>query len=169
MFCRASSSRSHRSFTSPIFVFAKTTTPGVSAPGVVASWLWRGQIRVTFAARGPLGLCTISNCTLSPSVRLRKPSARISEWWTNTSGPPSRDKKPKPLESLNHLTVPSIMNLQASLAFCLVPRHLRVHERRGSHHGCPHPETPDNGNYCEPEATTFLARFQSQISCEGPA
>src|SRR5215510_15906156 len=101
---------------------------------------------VTLAARGPLGLSTTSNLTRSPSARVRKPSARISEWWTKTSGPPSRDRKPKPLDSLNHLTVPSIMNVQASFASCLAPRHLRAHERRGSHHGCPHPETPDNGN-----------------------
>ena len=33
----------------------------------------------TFAARGPFGLSTISNCTRSPSFRVRKPSERISE------------------------------------------------------------------------------------------
>src|SRR5688572_19229827 len=65
----------------------------------------------TLAARGPFGLSTTSNLTLSPSLRVRKPSDRISEWWTKTSGPPSRDRKPKPLDSLNHLTVPSIMNV----------------------------------------------------------
>jgi hypothetical protein len=37
------------------------------------------QIRETFAARGPFGLSTISNCTLSPSLSVRNPSARISE------------------------------------------------------------------------------------------
>src|SRR5712664_3848004 len=69
---------------------------------------------VTLAARGPFGLSTTSNFTLSPSLRVRKPSARISEWWTKTSGPPSRERKPKPLASLNHLTVPSIMNVQVT-------------------------------------------------------
>src|SRR5713226_2984095 len=101
-------------------------------------------MRLTLAARGPFGLSTTSNLTLSPSLRVRNPSARISEWWTKTSGPPSRERKPKPLDSLNHLTVPSIMNVQASLAWSLVARHLRAHETKGSRDGYPHCQTPDN-------------------------
>src|SRR6185295_8680264 len=88
---------------------------------------------VTLAARGPFGLSTTSNFTLSPSLRVRKPSARISEWWTNTSGPPSRDRKPKPLASLNHLTVPSIMNVQASLAQPSGHVSLRAHDQGADH------------------------------------
>src|SRR6185295_15461563 len=101
---------------------------------------------VTFAARGPFGLSTTSNLTLSPSFRVRKPSARISEWWTNTSGPPSRDRKPKPLASLNHLTVPSIMNVQASLAQPSGHVFLRVHDSRGRPLRPASPATPDDGN-----------------------
>src|SRR5688572_190212 len=97
----------------------------------------------TLAARGPFGLSTTSNLTLSPSLRVRKPSDRISEWWTKTSGPPSRDRKPKPLDSLNHFTVPSIMNVQASFAFCLALRHLRAHDG------------------VRPNATTVLSERQS--------
>src|SRR4029079_18619135 len=86
---------------------------------------------VTLAARGPFGLSTTSNRTLSPSFRVRKPSARISEWWTKTSGPPSRERKPKPLDSLNHLTVPSIICVTGLLGLCLVPRYLRAQDTKG--------------------------------------
>ena len=37
------------------------------------------QIFTTFVAWSPLGPCTISNCTLSPSLRLLKPSPSIAE------------------------------------------------------------------------------------------
>src|SRR5213596_645611 len=47
-----------------------------------------------------------SNSTVSPSARLRKPSAWIAVKWTNTSGPDSCAIKPKPFASLNHFTLP---------------------------------------------------------------
>src|SRR6185295_13915328 len=90
---------------------------------------------VTFAARGPFGLSTTSKRTRSPSFRVRKPSARISLWWTKTSGPPSRERKPKPLDSLNHLTVPLIMNVQASFGLCSSPRPLHAHKEKATHRG----------------------------------
>src|SRR4029453_18044006 len=102
-------------------------------------------ILVTFAARGPFGLSTTSKRTRSPSFSVRNPSARISEWWTNTSGPPSRDRKPKPFDSLNHFTVPSTMNVQASLPR-LAPRHLRAHGRKAGHLLVSPPERQRNGN-----------------------
>src|SRR6266478_1795327 len=97
-------------------------------------------MRLTLAARGPLGLSVTSNWTLSPSLRVRKPSARISEWWTKTSGPPSRERKPKPLDSLNHFTVPSIMNGRPP--GLLPSRHVTCAstKTKGSQHGCPHPQ-----------------------------
>src|SRR5215813_7212007 len=60
----------------------------------------------TFASCSPFGPCTTSNSTCSPSDRLRKPSATMAVWCTNTSGAPSRVMKPKPFASLNHFTVP---------------------------------------------------------------
>src|SRR5262249_26082351 len=64
---------------------------------------YRGR---TLAAWSPLGPWITSNCTRWPSDRLRNPSAWIAVWCTNTSGPFSCVMKPKPLASLNHLTVP---------------------------------------------------------------
>src|SRR5207249_4027119 len=58
------------------------------------------------AACQPLGPCATSNSTVSPSARLRKPSAWIAVKWTNTSGPDSCAMKPKPFASLNHFTLP---------------------------------------------------------------
>ncbi len=65
------------------------------------------KMTVTFAARGPLGLSTTSNRTLSPSFIVRKPSARISE------GPPtsptragSRTKRPLPSTRVSHIGKP---------------------------------------------------------------
>jgi hypothetical protein len=57
-------------------------------------------------ACSPLGPLTTSNWTLSVSLRVLNPSPTISLKWTNTSSPVSRVINPKPLASLNHLTVP---------------------------------------------------------------
>ena len=55
----------------------------------------------------PLGPCVTSNWTFWPSLRVLKPFMLIAEKWANKSSPPSSGvMKPKPLESLNHLTVP---------------------------------------------------------------
>src|SRR6185312_16268478 len=63
---------------------------------------------ITSEACMPLGPCTISNRTRWPSFRLRNPCARIAEKCTKTSAPPpSGVMNPKPLASLNHLTVPT--------------------------------------------------------------
>src|SRR3954463_12244737 len=61
----------------------------------------------TLAACGPFGPSVTSYSTFWPSARLRKPSAWIAVWWTNTSlPPPSGVMKPNPFASLNHFTVP---------------------------------------------------------------
>ena len=55
----------------------------------------------------PLGPCVTSNWTFWPSLRVLKPFIWIAEKCANKSSPPSSGViKPKPLESLNHLTVP---------------------------------------------------------------
>src|SRR5687767_14744804 len=59
------------------------------------------------AARGPLGLCSTSYCTLSFSLSVLKPLAWIDEKCTKRSLLPSSGvMKPNPLASLNHFTVP---------------------------------------------------------------
>jgi hypothetical protein len=64
------------------------------------------QMRTTFRACRPFWPSTTSKETRSPSLRERYPSARIAVWWTKTSGPLSREMKPKPFSLLNHLTAP---------------------------------------------------------------
>src|SRR3954451_2248143 len=60
-----------------------------------------------FEACLPLGPCVTSNETFCPSLRVLKPFIWIAEKCANKSSPPSSGViKPKPLESLNHLTVP---------------------------------------------------------------
>ena len=60
-----------------------------------------------FEACLPLGPCVTSNWTFWPSFKVLKPDDWIAEKWANKSSPPSSGvMKPKPLESLNHLTVP---------------------------------------------------------------
>src|SRR5205807_1342208 len=63
------------------------------------------------AARGPLGLCSTSYCTLSFSFRVLNPLAWMDEKCTKRSLLPSSGvMKPKPLASLNHFTVPVLMS-----------------------------------------------------------
>src|SRR5436853_7913669 len=62
------------------------------------------------AARGPLGLCSTSYCTLSFSFSVLKPLAWMDEKCTKRSLLPSSGvMKPKPFASLNHLTVPVLI------------------------------------------------------------
>src|SRR2546422_223831 len=64
------------------------------------------------AARGPLGLCSTSYCTLSFSLRVLYPLAWMDEKCTKRSLLPSSGvMKPKPLASLNHFTVPVLMSV----------------------------------------------------------
>src|SRR5256885_3958957 len=63
------------------------------------------------AARGPLGLCSTSYCTLSFSFSVLNPLAWMDEKCTKRSLLPSSGvMKPKPLASLNHFTVPVLMS-----------------------------------------------------------
>src|SRR5918994_4119944 len=63
-------------------------------------------------ARGPLGLCSTSYCTLSFSFSVLKPLAWMDEKCTKRSLLPSSGvMKPKPLASLNHFTVPVLMSV----------------------------------------------------------
>src|SRR5207342_1912522 len=60
----------------------------------------------TASACRPFWPWTTVNVTFWPSFRLLKPWDWIARKCTNTSSPFSRLMKPKPLASLNHLTVP---------------------------------------------------------------
>src|SRR5687767_7707200 len=63
-------------------------------------------------ARGPLGLCSTSYCTLSFSLSVLKPAAWMAEKCTKRSLLPSSGvMKPKPFASLNHFTVPVLMSV----------------------------------------------------------
>src|SRR6185503_6924267 len=58
----------------------------------------------------PFGPSLISNSTFWFSFRVLKPEPWISEKWAKRSSPPpSGLMKPKPLESLNHFTVPVLI------------------------------------------------------------
>src|SRR3954467_2084698 len=60
-----------------------------------------------FCACGPLGPCATSKLTFWFSLSVLKPLPWIAEKCAKRSLPPSSGvMKPKPLESLNHLTVP---------------------------------------------------------------
>src|SRR5260221_203596 len=73
------------------------------------------QAMVTLAAWSPLGPSTTSNSTCAPSCRERKPLALMALKCTKTSSPVLVVMKPKPLASLNHLTVPLLRILKISL------------------------------------------------------
>src|SRR5690606_636454 len=95
------------------------------------------QSGCTASACRPFWPCTTSNDTCWPSCRLLKPSVWMARKWTNTSSPFSRLMKPKPLASLNHLTVPvcrldidllpgALAGLVYTLRVVLVARRKRV-------------------------------------------
>ena len=66
----------------------------------------------------PWGRPSISNSTFWFSLRVLKPEPWISEKWAKRSSPPpSGLMKPKPLESLNHFTVPVLI----AFPFWLIP------------------------------------------------
>src|SRR5690606_38045078 len=64
------------------------------------------QAACTASACRPFWPWTTVKVTFWPSLRLLKPCIWMARKWTNTSSPFSRLMKPKPLASLNHLTVP---------------------------------------------------------------
>src|SRR3954467_8220459 len=65
-----------------------------------------------FCACGPLGPCATSKLTFWFSLSVLKPLPWIAEKCAKRSLPPSSGvMKPKPLESLNHLTVPVLMSV----------------------------------------------------------
>src|SRR2546421_4425983 len=67
-----------------------------------------------FDAAGPFWPCVTSNETFWPSFSDLNPLIWIELWWAKRSLPPSSGvMNPKPLESLNHLTVP--------VAMCAIP------------------------------------------------
>src|SRR5437868_13148525 len=60
-----------------------------------------------FVAAGPLAPCVTSKETFWASLRDLYPSIWMDVWWAKRSLPPSSGvMNPKPLESLNDLTVP---------------------------------------------------------------
>src|SRR3954469_8462894 len=68
------------------------------------------SIGLIAAACLPFGPSLISNSTFWFSLRVLKPEPWISEKWAKRSSPPpSGLMKPKPLESLNHFTVPVLI------------------------------------------------------------
>src|SRR6266566_1459308 len=110
-------------------IYEKANGPGVTRARLVAAQRaapLRAQTLRTFCACSPFGPWATSNSTLSPSARLRKPSAWIAVKWTNTSGPDSCAIKPKPFASLNHFTLP--------LAILLRPLHNGARPRTGTTH-----------------------------------
>src|SRR5712691_11510323 len=74
-------------------------------PGPASANDRSAQTLRTFCACKPFGPWATSKSTVSPSARLRKPSAWIAVKWTNTSGPDSCAIQPTHFESLNHFTL----------------------------------------------------------------
>src|SRR5437762_11721964 len=91
----------------------------VSEPACIA--MREAQTLRTFCACKPFGPWATSNSTVSPSARLRKPSAWIPVKWTNTSGPDSCAIKPKPFASLNHFTLPFAITFLPSVTGASAP------------------------------------------------
>src|SRR4051794_16478023 len=74
-------------------------------------------------ALGPFGPGSDSKLTRAPSASDLKPWPLIALWWTKRSLPPSSGAmKPKPLSSLNHLTVPVAMSRCPPRLCALRPR-----------------------------------------------
>src|SRR2546427_469310 len=92
----------------------RSTAPSVRMPPQLQTRL-TSPARYTglmLAARGPLGLCSTSYCTLSFSFSVLNPLAWMDEKCTKRSLLPSSGvMKPKPLASLNHFTVPVLMSV----------------------------------------------------------
>src|SRR4051812_19623447 len=69
-----------------------------------------------FCACRPLGPRFTSNSTFWPSFSVLKPLISMAVWCAKRSSPPSAGvMKPKPLESLNHFTVPVAIYLSLKL------------------------------------------------------
>src|SRR5699024_1418928 len=66
----------------------------------------QSQAGRTWSACGPFWPSTTTKLTSWPSARVRKPVPSMERKCTNRSGPLDWVMKPKPLASLNHLTVP---------------------------------------------------------------
>jgi Ca2+-binding RTX toxin-like protein len=80
---------------------ADARSPVAGCVWIGPGWAWM------FCASWPLGPCWMSKLTRDPCFRVLKPSIVIAEKWAKTSEPPpSGSMNPKPLASLNHLTVP---------------------------------------------------------------
>src|SRR3954469_18347752 len=79
---------------------------------------------VTLTAFGPWSPASASYETFEPSARVRKPLELMPVWCTKRSLPPSSGvMKPKPLSSLNHLTMPVAMMLnKPSTGSCCAAR-----------------------------------------------
>src|SRR5216117_995965 len=90
-------------------------------PGPASVPIGVAQTLRTFCACKPFGPWATSNSTVSPSARLRKPSAWIAVKWTNTSGPDSCAIKPKPFASLNHFTLPFAITFLPSVTGASAP------------------------------------------------
>src|SRR5690606_17904474 len=86
---------------------AHEKAPGVSARGsVLRLTLCEAYSACTSSACRPFWPCTTLNETFWPSCSDLKPLPWIERKWTNRSWPLSGVMKPKPLASLNHLTIP---------------------------------------------------------------
>src|SRR6266850_434531 len=98
-----------------ISFMARPRLSGQKQKGPDARALFSSPARYTslmLAARGPLGLCSTSYCTLSLSFSVLNPLAWMDEKCTKRSLLPSSGvMKPKPLASLNHFTVPVLMSV----------------------------------------------------------
>src|SRR3989442_7898923 len=124
-------------------------------PGPASANNRSAQTLRTFCACKPFGPWATSNSTVSPSARLRKPSAWIAVKWTNTSGPDSCAIKPKPFASLNHFTLP--------LAILLRPQHNGARPRTGTTHA-----TAVVGRAQTKIRETFGPRGSADIRCTVP-
>src|SRR5438552_18946133 len=122
-----------------------------------------------FAAAGPFWPCVTSNETFWPSFSDLKPVPWIELWWANRSLPPSSGvMKPKPLESLNHFTVPVGMSFPLlKTAACARLSELRFgHDGQGSKATATRDTALGGGRrsgvHCLHPAARNVARLRSQ-------
>src|SRR5882672_11406228 len=105
------------------------------------------------AARGPLGLCSTSYCTLSFSFSVLNPLAWMDEKCTKRSLLPSSGvMKPKPLASLNHFTVPVLM----SVSLKSIRRRAQSEESRPCGKSRREPTDEDSTNRYDPTSYSLL-------------
>ena len=129
--------------------------------GRVDRWVRQAWIRPrsTWVARGPLGLCSTSNATFSPPLRLSKSrGAWRPPRWKKYSFPSSAVMKPKPRSATTFLMVPLVMSLTLS-----IPEPGSRRTARSRRLGRPRGASPQRAATYQPYSESALSTILSTV------